>query len=106
VTVIEVNGGDSFPMRPSGKSSSNGSLLSKRPLCVTSVTKLLKERFDLIIQQALHAAGAGCGHKASPFAGITASSGRGDTIMPLQEQSKTMRATSEVGAHGIIREAA
>ena len=52
MTVVEVNGGDSFPFRPSGKSSSNGSLLAKRPLCVTSVAKVLKERFDLIIKQA------------------------------------------------------
>ena len=64
MTVVEVNGGDSFPLRPSGKSSSNGSLLAKRSLSVTSVAKVLKEWFDLIIQQALRPAGAGCGHRS------------------------------------------
>jgi hypothetical protein len=63
VTVIKVNRGDSFPFRPSGKSSSDGSLLAKRPLCVTSVAKVLKEGFYLIIKQALLCpAGASCGH--------------------------------------------
>jgi hypothetical protein len=75
VTVVEeVNGGDSFPFRPSCKSSSNGSLLAKRPLCVTNIAKVLKEGFDLIIKQALlRPAGAGCGHEASPCDGIAAS---------------------------------
>jgi hypothetical protein len=74
VTVVEVNGGNSFPFHPSGKSSSNGSLLAKRPLCVTSVAKLLKEGFDLIIKRALLCpAGAGFGHEASPCDGIAAS---------------------------------
>jgi hypothetical protein len=75
VTVVEVSCVESFPFRPSGKGSSNGSLLAKRPLCVTSVAKVLKERFNLIIQQALRPAGAGGGHKASPCNGIAASSG-------------------------------
>ena len=95
-----------FRLRPSGKSSSNGSLLAKGPLCVTSLAKVLKERFDLIIQQGLRPAGAGCGHKSISLCWHRCQSGRGDTIMPRQEQSKTMRAASELGAHGIIREAA
>jgi hypothetical protein len=53
VAFVEVTGVNSFPFRPSGKSSSNGSLLAKRPFCVTSVAKLLKEGFDLIIKQLL-----------------------------------------------------
>ena len=53
MTVVEVNYGDSFLFRPSGKSSSNGSLLAKGPLCVTSVAKVLKEGLDLIIKQGL-----------------------------------------------------
>jgi hypothetical protein len=66
VTVVEVNRRDSFSLRPSGKSSSNGSLLAKGPLSVTSVAKVLKEGFDLIIKQGLSPTGAGCGHEASP----------------------------------------
>jgi hypothetical protein len=74
VTVVEVSCGDSFPFRPSGKSSSNGSLLAKRPLCVTSVAKVLKEGFYLFIKHALlRPADAGCGHEASPCDGIAAS---------------------------------
>src|SRR3954451_11309541 len=88
MTVVEVNAGDSFPMRPSGKSSSHGSLLSKRPLCVTSVAKVLKKRFDLIIQQALHPAGAGCGHKASPCAGIAANSGEAIRLCRVRNSQK------------------
>jgi len=72
MTVVEVNGGDSFPFGPAGKSSCNGSLLAKGPFCVTSLAKVLKEWFDLIIKQG-RPAGAGCGHEASPCGGIAAS---------------------------------
>ena len=64
MTVVEVYGDDSLPLSPIGqKTLSNGSLLSKGPLCVTSVAKVLKEGFYLIIKQALRPAEAGCGHK-------------------------------------------
>jgi hypothetical protein len=88
VIVVEVNGGDSLPMRPLGKSSSNDSLLSKRPLCVTSLAKVLKERFDLIIEQGLHPAGTGCGHKASPCAGIAASPGEAIRLCRFRNSQK------------------
>jgi hypothetical protein len=45
VTIVEVNRADSFPFHPSGKSSGNRSLLAKRSLCVTSISKVLKEGF-------------------------------------------------------------
>jgi hypothetical protein len=65
MTVVEVNGGDSFPFGPAGKSSCNGSLLAKGSFRVTSLAKVLKEWFDLIIKQGLRPAGAGCGHERS-----------------------------------------
>ena len=104
--VVEVNGVDPFLFRPSGKSSRNGSLLAKRPLCVTSAAKVLKEWFYLIIKQALLCpAGAGRGHEASPCDGMLPV-GRGDTIMPRPGPSKTRLNVREARAHGIIRQAA
>jgi hypothetical protein len=105
VTVVEVNGGDSIPFRPSRKSSSNGPLLAKRPFCVTSVAKVLKEGFYLIVKQGLRPARAGCGHEAL-LVMASLPVGRGDTIMPRREPSRTKRVAPEIGAHGIIREAA
>jgi hypothetical protein len=107
MTVVEVNGGDSFPFGPAGKSSCNGSLLAKGSFRVTSLAKVLKEWFDLIIKQGLRPAGAGCGHEMKHLLVVASLPvGRGDTIMPRQEPPKTRRAASELGAHGIIREAA
>ena len=73
VIVVQVNGADSFPFRPPGKGSNNGSLFAERPFCVTSAAKVLKKGLDMVIQQVLGPAGAGCGHGASPCDGITAS---------------------------------
>ena len=107
VTIVEVNRADSFPFHPSGKSSGNRSLFAKRSLCVTSIAKVLKEGFDLIFKQAplcpLLEPVVDMKHLL-----VVASLpvGRGDTIMPRQEPSKTRRAALEVGAHGIIRVAA
>ena len=54
MTVVEVNRWRSaFPSRPSGKGSSNGSLLAKRAFGVTGLAKVLKEWFDLIVEQGL-----------------------------------------------------
>src|SRR4030095_6908096 len=105
MTVVEVNGGASFPFGPSGKSPSNGSLLAKGPFCVTSVAKVLKEGFDLIIKQGPRPAGAGCGHEASPCDGIAASRERRYDYA-ASGTVKTRRAAPEVGAYGIIRESA
>jgi hypothetical protein len=88
VTIVEVNGGDSFPFRPLGESSSNGSLFAERPLCVTSVAKVLKEGFDLMIKQALRPAGASCGHEASPCDGIAASSGEAIRLCRVRNRQK------------------
>jgi hypothetical protein len=93
MTVVEVNGGDSFPFRPSGKSSSDGSLLAKRPLCVTRVTKVPKEGFYVIIEQALRPAGAGCGHEASPCDGIAASPGEAIRLCRVRNRQKPVRIT-------------
>jgi hypothetical protein len=105
MTVVEVNGGDSFPFGPAGKSPNNGSLLAKGPFCVTSLAKVLKEGFDLIIKQGLRPARAGCGHESSPCGGIAASRERRYDYA-ASGTVKTRRAASELGVHGIIREAA
>ena len=103
VTVVEVNGRDSFPFHPSDKSSTNAPLLAKGSLCVTSVAKMLKEGFYLIIKQALHPERTfgdedvpppGCCALPKPIVDMmhllvaSLPIGRGGTIMPRQEPSK------------------
>src|SRR5215470_4715658 len=95
VAAVEVTGGNSFPFHPSGKGSDNRSLLAKRPLCVTSVAKLLKKGFDLIIQQLLLCpAGPTCRHEVL-LVMASLPVGRGDTIMPRQGPSKGRQAALE-----------
>jgi len=106
VAAVEVTGGNSPPFRPLGKGSKNRSLLAKRPLSVTSATKLLKKGFDSIIQQLLLCpAGPACRHEALLLMALLPV-GRGDPIMPRQEPSKGRLALPEGGQRGIIREAA
>lgn len=80
--------------------------IAKRPLCVTSVAKVLKEGFYLIIKQALlRPAEADCGHEASPCNGIAASRERRSNYA-ASETVKAQAGSAKCGPHGIIREAA
>jgi hypothetical protein len=66
MTVVEVNGCDSFPFGPAGKSPSNGSLLAEGPFCVTSLAQVLKEGFDLVRGDSM-AAESACRDRQAPW---------------------------------------